>query len=302
MAGFLVADRKPVFIDEVITLKTWYVEDAGGGCQAFGEVVVLVCEETGEVYSARVPVTWTNKLGWEELVCHLMTDLMDKAKVSRDDQFFVCSGNIFHTYHKWLSDQGYNWQTHKMDGLAHDAAENEFHRMVVEAGFPANIKLADRDYRSFYTEIEKWVSCNPGRKQKYWKDREVRKKPAQPRYVLKSTMGRVRNCHQCNQKIPPFSPAVELKYRKDGRKLRYFFHPECCPVKPLKSQLDQLEVAWKGGKLTGILVPCQEQVHCTVCGRPVEPGEKTFYAYEEDHLVCGHPSCFAKTRSGSGIC
>lgn len=273
-------------------MKIWHVEDAGGGCRAFGEVVVLVCEETREVYSARIPVTWTNKMGWEELVCQLMLGLMKEAKATSEDKYLVCSGNIFNVYHNWLKDHNYNWETYKMDGLAHDAAEGEFHRMVVETGFPEDIKLEDRDYRSYYTRIEQWVSAESDRKKLYWKDREVRKKPTQPRYILKSTMGRLRICRGCNQKIAPFSPAVELKLRQEGKKFRYFYHPECSPAKPLKSQLNQIEVAWNGNKLTGVIVPCPETIHCAICGQPVEPGQKTFYGYENNLLVCGHPGCF----------
>lgn len=294
MAGFLVANRGPVFIGG-LTLKTWYVEDAGGGCRAFGEVVVLVCEETGEVYSARIPVTWNNKMGWEELVCQRMIELMDQAGATTEDKYLVCSGNIFHTYHKWLTEHGYNWETHKMDGLAHDAAEGEFHRMVLEAGFPEDIGLEERDYRTYYNKIENWVASDPVRKQLYWKDREVRKKPAVPRYVLKNTMARERTCRHCHKKIPPFSPAVELKFRQDGRKIRDFFHPSCSPVKPLKSQLHQLEVNWQGSKLTGLIIPCPAETSCTLCGQPVEPGQATFYAYDKDKLICGHPGCFRET-------
>lgn len=282
-------------------LKTWYVEDAGGGCRAFGEVLVLVCEETGEIYSAIVPVTWSNKMGWEELVCQLMIELMDQRKATVHDKYLVCSGNIFHTYHKWLTDHGYSWEPHKMDGLAHEAAEGEFHRMVVEAGFPKDIKLEERDYRSYYTRIEKWVAGDPERKQLHWKDREVRKKPAVPRYVLKSTLRQTRTCQLCNQKISPFSPVVELKFRKDGRKLRSFFHPECSPAKPLKTQLDQLEVEWKGNKLTGIIIPCPEEIHCSICGEAIEPGQRTFYAYEDNILVCGHLHCFGQKDHSSGL-
>lgn len=282
-------------------MKTWFVEDAGGGCRAFGEVVVLVCEETNEIYCARIPVTWSDKIGWEELVCQSLLKLMEKAGANKDDQYLVCSGNIFHTYHRHLTEQGYNWQTHKMDGLAHDAAESEFHRMVVEAGFPDDIKLQERDYRSYYNAIEKWVGQNNARKEKYWKDREVRKKPAQPRYVLKNTASKPKNCHACNKAILPYSPAVELKFRKDGRKFRYFFHPDCCPATSVKSQLDQLEVQWKDGKLTGILIPCPAEIHCSICEQPVEEGEKTFYAYENGKLLCGHPSCFNSTRANNSI-
>ncbi|MEG6512956.1 hypothetical protein [Desulforamulus ruminis] len=279
-------------------MKTWYVEDAGGGCRAFGEILVLVCEETGEVYSATVPVTWNHKMGWEELVCQLMIKLMDQAQATIHDQYLVCSGNIFHTYHKWLTDHNYTWETHKMDGLAHEAAEGEFHRMAAEAGFPG-MGLQERDYRSYYTELEKWVSSDPERKQKYWKDREVRKKPAVPRYVLKSNLRTSRTCQHCNKKIPPFSPVVELKFRKDGRKIRAFFHPECSPTKPLKTQLDQLEVQWKGNKLTGVIVPCPEEIHCSICGEAVEPGQRTFYAYKDNKLVCGHLHCFEQSKPSS---
>ncbi|MDO7788332.1 hypothetical protein [Desulforamulus aquiferis] len=276
-------------------MKTWYVEDAGGGCRAFGEVVVLVCEETREIYSARIPVTWTNKMGWEELVCQLMLGLMKEAQATSEDKYLVCSGNIFNVYHNWLKEHNYNWETHKMDGLAHEAAEGEFHRMVVEAGFPEEIKLEERDYRSYYSQIEQWVNACPERKKLYWKDREVRKKPSKPRYILKSTMARTRTCRHCQKVISPFSPVVELKIRQEGRKQRYFYHPGCSPAKPLKTQLNLFEIDWNGGKLTGIIVPCPETIHCSICGQPIDPGQKTFYAYDENLLICGHPACFEKS-------
>lgn len=277
-------------------MKTWYVEDAGGGCRAFGEVVVLVCEETGEIYSARVPITWSNKMGWEELVCQLMINLMEQAPVTPADKLLVCSGNIFHTYHHWLTEHNYAWGTHKMDGLAHEAAESAFHQWVMEAGFPDATGLVERDYRRYYHKIEQWVFSDPER-QSLIKDRQVRKKPAQPRYILKSNFHITRTCRKCRNSIQPFTPMVEQRFRADGKKHRYYFHVHCAPNKPVKSQLVKLTVLLGGQNLTGIVIPCPEETVCTICQEPLPPGTTAFYGYDRETLICGHPDCFTKATT-----
>jgi hypothetical protein len=273
-------------------LKEWHVEDAGGGCRAFSEVMVLVCEETREIYATALPLTWNDGSSFEEKACAQLTGLMKKAGVQKNDRLVVCSGNIFNAFHQWLSDNGYSWDFGKIDGLAHDLAEYFFHTQAVLAGFPPELQLVERNYREYYSLIEKWVRAEPER-HIYWKDREVRRKPAETRYLLKCNSGHIRSCQQCRQKIRPYSPIVVYRYRENGRRIRKYFHPACTPVAPLKSTLETVIVKWNSSRVEGvILINKEEKRICSICGQPVDQGVRTFYGYIGDQVIVGHSTCF----------
>ncbi|MCL6638736.1 MAG: hypothetical protein K6T80_03530 [Firmicutes bacterium] len=285
-----------MFLGEDIFLKLWHVEDAGGGCRAFPEVLVLVCESTGEVYSDRIPLTWSDGTSMEEKACRIVLSLMQKAGVTREDRLLVCSGNIFHAFHKWLDENSYNWEQGKIDGFAHDVAEELFHRQATAAGFPENIRLIERNYREYYRVIENWVAASPDR-HRYFKDREVRKKPAETRYVLKSNGGHTRTCLLCRQKIRPYTPLVVYRARENGKKIRRYYHPSCSPVEPLKKSLATLTVDWETQKVEGVILSAKEgQKLCAVCRQPIATGESTFFGYLGDQLITGHLSCFEKNK------
>lgn len=277
-------------------MKEWHVEDAGGGCRAFSEVLVLVCEETREIYNTVLPLTWDDGCSLEEKACAQLTGLIEKAGVGKNDRLVVCSGNIFHAFHHWLSDNGYAWDIGKIDGLAHDLAEYFFHTQAVQAGFPPELQLVERNYREYYSVIEKWVAAEPQR-QIYWKDREVRRKPAETRYTLKSNSGHSRTCQLCRQKINPYAPIVLYRYRENGRRIRRYYHPACTPVKPLKNTLETVVVNWNSSRLEGVIQNARDEKRlCSICGQPVDPGERTFYGYMNDQVIAGHPACFKEEK------
>jgi len=277
-------------------LKEWQVEDAGGGCRAFSEVVVLVCEQTGEIYSSRLPLTWEDGTSLEEKTCSMLIIMMTQAGVFKDDRLLVCSGNIFHAFHNWLTENGYNWETSKIDGLAHDTAEESFHRQVVEAGFPDEIHLVERNYRDYYRVIEDWVAEDPLR-HIFYKNREVRRKPAETRYLLKSNGGHARSCLHCRKKIMPYTPVVVYRTNENSRKIRRYFHPACTPVSPLKSTLETLIVNWNASRIEGVILNSNEDKRiCAACGQPITPGERTFYGYLDGQIIIGHPTCFEKEK------
>jgi hypothetical protein len=277
-------------------MRQWYVEDAGGGCRAFSEVVVLVSELPREIYWSTIPLTWSNNQSLEEIVCQNVIELMAKAGVSIEDQILVCSGNIFFGYHHWLNDHDYTWSTVKMDGLAHEVAEGIFQHQIVAAGFPADIKLVNRNYRVFYRAVEDWVMEKPSR-QRYLKDRRVREKPVETRYLSKGNGARVRKCSCCWGKILPFTPVVEYTHRENGKRIHRYYHLRCSPVKPLKSRLVEHTVRWQNETITGVLLAARPETCCTVCNELLQPGEPVFYGYHLGKLFCGHPGCLDNTTN-----
>ena len=275
-------------------LKEWQVEDAGGGCRAFSEVIVLACEKTGEVYSNTIPLTWEDGSSLEEKVCSQLIQMMLEADVTINDYLYVCSGNIFYAFHNWLNENQYNWELSKIDGLAHDRAEYFFHCQAVDAGFPDNIQLVERNYRDYYRAVEKWVHTDAMRLV-FLKDYDVRRKPVETRYLLKGNRGHTRTCLKCRKKILRYTPVVVYRCREHGRKVRRFFHPDCTPVVPQKSTLESVTVPWESSSLEGIILCANEENRlCAVCGQPVLPGERTFYGYLEKALIAGHQACFLK--------
>jgi len=272
-------------------MRSWYIEDAGGGCRAFSEVLVLVSENPCLIYQRLLPLSWNNSITFEEMARRTVVDMMVEAGASKNDYYYVCSGNIFNGLHKWLSENGYNWETTKMDGLAHDTAENAFQKQLWQAGFPADIKLTERNYREFYRMIEDWIKEDPLRK-RFFKDMEVRRKPEQYRYLLKGNSSHTRKCAKCQKKILAFSPVVQYRCRKNGKKENRYYHPECSPHQPHKNKLEEAHFLWSGNLVSGVMLPLRKAVTCSVCGQEIPPGTRAVHAGTGKKIICGHPECF----------
>ena len=272
-------------------VKTWYVEDAGGGCRAFSEILVLVSEDPPEVYTTKIPLTWEENITIEQMASHFVIEMLQKAKVTKSDQLLVCSGNIFHEFHRWLTAEGYRWQYHKMDGMAHQIAEQTFYQQLIEAGFPPFVHPSDHNYRLYYFFVDKWIDQDPDR-QKYLKDRNKRAKPLEQYYTLKANNRRQRICHHCHRPIRPYDPMVEYKYKQNGRRQRCYFHPQCTTINPGKCKLRTHTFYHQGKALTGVICPCKnENLVCFICKRTLEPGEETFFGYDQESLYQAHLSC-----------
>jgi len=269
----------------------WYIEDAGGGCRSFSEVLVLVSEDPQRIYKSFLPLTWDNKLSLEEMARQKVLEMMQKAGVKRDDHLYVCPGNIFFGLHKWLTENGYHWETTKMDGLAHDVAEQTFQQQIISAGFPADIRLEERNYRDYYRQIDAWIKEDPSRIQ-YAKDIKVRCKPASLRYILKGNAGSTRTCSHCRKKILPYNPIIQFRYREFGKKKSHYYHPECSPVKPHKNKLQQAHIKWQDEALHGVIIPARENLPCLICNQEIPAGTKAVHVRRDKELIFGHPDCF----------
>lgn len=271
----------------------WYIEDAGGGCRAFPEVLVLVSENPRLIYRRFLPLTWDSNVSLEEMARRKVLEMMQEAGVTQDDYLYVCSGNIFFGLHKWLTENGYQWETFKMDGLAHEAAEQTFQQQIVSAGFSADIQLEDRNYRDYYRQVDAWIRADPARI-KYVKDAKVRCKPERMRYLLKGNSGCARTCSKCRNKILPYSPIVQYRYRENGKKKSHYYHPDCSPIKPHKNRLQQADIDWQGEVLHGVILPARETLPCQICRQEVPIGTKAVHARRGKNFIFGHPECFTK--------
>ncbi|SFH17675.1 hypothetical protein SAMN05660649_04152 [Desulfotomaculum arcticum] len=272
-------------------MRSWYIEDAGGGCRAFSEVLVLVSEDPCLIYQRLMPLTWNNDITFEEMARLIVVEMMIEAEASHNDYFYVCSGNIFYGLHKWLTENGYNWETTKMDGLAHDVAESAFQKQLLLAGFPAGIKLEERNYRDFYRTVESWIKEDPTRK-RFFKDMTVRRKPEQFRYILKGNSSHTRKCAKCQKKISAFSPIVQYRCRENGKKKNRYYHPECSPYKPHKNKLEEAHFLWMGSVVSGVVLPLRKAAPCSVCGLELLPGTRAVHAGNGKKVICGHIECF----------
>lgn len=272
-------------------MKEWYVEDAGGGCRAFSEILVLVCEDPEEIYTSQMPLTWETDLTWEQMATQLIIKMMDTAKVTKEDRLYVCSGNIFHDFHRFLTEAGYTWECHKMDGLAHQVAEQAFYQQILNAGFPSFVRPSDVNYRLFYAFVEKWLAQDPARN-RYLKDRPKRTKPIEQFYTLKASSRRARFCHQCQQPIRPFDPIVEYRSKQNGRRMYWYYHPDCSPVAPGKNKLQTALLFIEGQEITGIIrIAKDSNLICSFCQKNVATGEAIFAGYLHEKLVQGHLTC-----------
>ncbi len=272
-------------------MTKWYIEDAGGGCRAFSEVIVLVSEKPRRIFKRLLPLTWDKSITLEEMVCAKVLEMMQEAGVAKNDYIYVCSSNLFHKLHKWLTENGYSWEMTKMDGLAHEVAEKAFQNQIVRAGFPGDIQLVDRNYKEFYRLVEAWINEDETRS-RFKKDMQVRCKPAQFKYILRANTGHARKCSRCRKNIPPYTPMVQYRFKEQGKKKSRYYHSACSPVKPHKNKWEPVEIVWNGKKMTGAVLPAKETTPCRVCNRDIPAGEKAVHALLEKEFVFGHTECF----------
>lgn len=274
----------------------WYIEDAGGGCRAFSEVLVLVSEHPRRIHQRLLPLTWENSISVEEMVFKKVLEMIHEAGVTKEDFLYVCSSNLFYNLHKWLTDNGYHWEMAKMDGLAHEVAERSFQEQIVEAGFPSDIQLEERNYREFYRFVDAWIKEDSSRN-RFIKDMRVRCKPAQFKYILRANTGHVRKCSRCREKIQPYTPMVQYRYREQGKKKSRYYHPGCTPVKPHKNKLEPVNIIWKEEALTGAVLPNKETKPCLVCQREIPAGDKAVHAFLGKEFIFGHRDCFSSPEN-----
>ncbi len=274
----------------------WYIEDAGGGCRAFSEVLVLVSENPVRIHRRTLPLTWESSITVEEMVFKKVMEMLNEAGVTKEDYLYVCSSNLFYHLHKWLTDNGYRWETAKMDGLAHEVAERYFQEQIVQAGFPAQIRLEERNYREFYGFVDAWIKEDLSRS-RFIKDMRVRCKPAQFKYILRANTGHVRKCSRCRGKIQPFTPMVQYRYREQGKKKSRYYHPGCTPVKPHKNKLEPVELTWRNKNITGVMLANKEIKPCLICKREIAAGEKAVHAFCDQEFIFGHRDCFSPPPS-----
>lgn len=275
-------------------MKYWYIEDAGGGCKAFSEVLVLVCEKPKRIYKKLLPLTWDKDLTMEEIARRKVVEMMAEAGVTENDYLYVCSGNIFHGLHKWLTANGYSWETIRMEGLAHEVAENAFLQQIISAGFPEGIKLEERNYKDFYRSVDVWLKEDPTR-DRFIKDMSVRCKPAHQRYILKGNSGSARLCSRCRKKIHPYSPIVHFRFKEHGKKKSRYYHPKCSPVKPHKNKLKLANIYWENSTVKGVIIKARETMPCVICNKDVPVGTRAVHIWHEKKLIFGHMECFVHT-------
>ncbi len=271
-------------------MKTWYIEDAGGGCKAFSEVIVLVCEEPQEIYKVQIPLFWKGKESLEQKVLQVALEIMQKAGVQKSDQLLVCSGNIFSALHEWLTQNQYTWETTKMEGLAHYTAEEGFQQQLVQAGFPPYLKLAGREYREFYQIIEAWVRSSPQRSI-YWKNQQIRRRERKNKYTLKASGYHAVHCAKCHQTILPYTPMIEIHYRQNGKKIQKHYHLQCTPEKPKKFNLITANMLLEEGEFTAVQGKNRNIESCYFCHQLLMKGEIAFFGYLKQELIAIHPAC-----------
>ncbi len=271
-------------------MKTWYIEDAGGGCKAFSEVIVLVCEDPQEIYISQIPLFWEGLESLEEKVLQAALEIMQKAGVQKTDQLLVCSGNIFFALHEWLTQNQYNWETTKMEGLAHYTAEESFQQQLVKAGFPPYLKLAGREYREFYQIIEAWVRSDPQRKI-YLKNQQIRRRERKNKYTLKANGYHATHCSKCHRIILPYSSMIEIHYRQRGKKIQKHYHLQCTPEQPKKFNLITASLSLEESEFTAVQAKNREVESCYLCHKPLNKGEIAFFGYLKQKLIAIHPDC-----------
>jgi hypothetical protein len=155
------------------------IDDAGGGCFLGPEVLVIHRLETDEIWYLLIPPNVMERILYA-------TKILKKAfgdlAIPKDEKVKLCRGEIFDLFEEYLTTHDYRVVREKVSAATDSLAEAKFMEILYSYGFPAGIRLQNRNYQELYALVSYWYYSEPRYQSK--RIRKVRlRPPARPRKI-----------------------------------------------------------------------------------------------------------------------
>jgi len=137
------------------------IDDAGSGSLIGGTGIGLMRTETKEYIFRIIPLRLFQdphfrEKKYQHYVIKIVRSAFSKLGVSKAEPIRVCRGYIFDELRKWLTEQEYNWESTKIEGLLQHEVEKSFSKYVICLGLPQNF-VQHAKYAFGFHRLLKWV-------------------------------------------------------------------------------------------------------------------------------------------------
>lgn len=137
------------------------IDDAGSGSLIGGTGIGLLRSETQEYIFDLIPLSLFQEPQFQEkkyqlYVIKIIQEAFHKLKVNTDEPIRVCRSYIFDELRHWLTREGYQWESTKIEGPLQEKVEESFSQYVIELGLPKNF-VQHAKYAFGFHRLFKWI-------------------------------------------------------------------------------------------------------------------------------------------------
>ncbi|MGB9840362.1 hypothetical protein [Thermovenabulum sp.] len=211
-----------------------YIDDAGSGSLIGGVCIGFYHKEKDFFYYDLIPVEFFNDINFKEkeyqkFAVNIVKKFFHSYGVNKKEEIFVCRGYIFDKVREYLSMNGYNFKSIKIEGKLQTEVENAFSNHIVSLGLPKDYIIYTK-YPFHFHKLLKWVFADYENRIKLCKTgwKSWKKYGAVDINISYGILPADNNfiCLKCGKKILKNSPVKILRFFTN-RENTVFLHKNC---------------------------------------------------------------------------
>jgi len=194
------------------------IDDAGSGSLIGGTGIGILDTETNNYYFEIIPLKYYQtdffqKKLYQDYVIKIVKKTFHKFNVIKSQPIEVCQGYMFDKLRNWLTINGYNWTSTKIEGPLQYKVENSFNQYVIELGLPMDFVKHARFAFGFH-RLLKWVFADMENRTKLCKTqwKSWQKWGNVEKSIYENVLSYSDYCLKCGEKLKPPLNVITIEY------------------------------------------------------------------------------------------
>lgn len=209
------------------------IDDAGSGSLIGGTIIGAMRVETEEYYYDTIPLKYYSPELFEkkiylDYVIEIGTNLLKKLEVTNDEEIFLCRGYMFDKLRIWLSNNGFKYESTKIEEPLQSKIETSFENYTISLGFPKRF-ISYTKYPFHFHRILRWIYADYDERVNLCKTgwRSFAKYGSLPIETSFDTIKKSKyTCLKCDKRIKDNSQVKILEFISN-RPHRIYLHSNC---------------------------------------------------------------------------
>ena len=195
-----------------------YIDDAGSGSLIGGTGIGILNTKNNKYYFDIIPLKYYQtelfqKKAYQDFVIEIVKKGFQEVKARQDDIIEICQGYMFDKLRLWLTEQGYQWNNTKIEGLLQERVEDSFNQYVISLGLPKDFVKHAR-YAFGFHRLLKWVFADLENRKKLCKTqwKSWAKWGSIEKSIYQNKLSYQDFCLKCGEKLIPSQEVITIEY------------------------------------------------------------------------------------------
>ncbi|MCG8538736.1 MAG: hypothetical protein MJA82_02200 [Clostridia bacterium] len=209
------------------------IDDAGSGSLIGGTIIGIMRIETEEYLYDIIPLQYYSpelfqKKMYLDYVVKIVSNLFKRLNVTQDEDILICRGYMFDKLRIWTSNNGFKFNSTKIDEPLQSKIESSFEDYAIALGFPKRF-ISYTKYPFHFHRILQWVYADYDNRAKLCK-RGWKSFGKYGSLQTEICFDKIKKshyvCFKCNKKIKDDSPVKILKFTSN-KPQKIYLHDDC---------------------------------------------------------------------------